>query len=116
MRTLKPSQVKSLEELRKSPYARMFGCAEMETVAKQTLEFLIKNGDHWDVEIEEIGDLGSVWQLFHCHGDGFQCDFPKEFITNNRVNDKFYEYVTRKDDLSQFRPEILAKLIPDWPI
>lgn len=115
-----PSEVWKLENMRISPFCRMLACSERETLASAIVEFLAKS-DSWDTGFEFHTVCKKVRHLNWCdthdhHGhDGtFQQEFLEDhpIIDASKVNQKFIEYVTRKYDYSQFRPEVVRILIP----
>jgi hypothetical protein len=113
---LTPLQVYKLERLRKAPYSRMFGCSEREKIAQAIVEHL-KDSDSWETQFDFYQATVMIEDLLWCddHGHhGHEGTFQEEFIQDGRVNQRFIDYVTRRDDLSQFKPEVVDALSHIW--
>lgn len=109
-----PSHVIAKEALRKSPFCKMFGCCEFETVAKAVVQFLATNGNQWDVTVD-VRSLGlRDWDIDHGHTDCGDHNFVRDFIEYGKVNERFVAHVTRYSDYQELRDDVIAKLI-DWP-
>ena len=111
---IRPSQVLAKEMLRKSPFCRMFGCAEFETVAKQVVEYLSKNGDDWDLSISLTAIGCGDWDIDHGHSDTGDHNFPAEFMVHGKLNERFVKRVTRYSDHQELKDDVIARLIT-WP-
>ncbi|XZE20871.1 hypothetical protein SH449x_000761 [Pirellulaceae bacterium SH449] len=111
---IRPSQVLAKEMLRKSPFCRMFGCAEFESVAKQVVEYLSATGDGWDLPISLTAIGCRSWDFDHDHADIGSHHFATEFMVDGKMNERFIKYVTRYSDYQELKDDVIARLI-DWP-
>lgn len=114
---LKPSQVLAIEALRVSPFAKMFGCAEIEAVASAVVQHMAANGNHWFVPVcpRTVSHLRhSDYLIEHSHSSGLECSFFDEYVRRDQcVNDHFIDRVSRNGDGQEFRREVLEKLLPE---
>lgn len=96
---MKPSEILNIELSKKCPFCCMFGCYELEFVAKNILKWLSENGDNWDLILPDLSQFGSDRELQHTHWCGenyYICNFINDFTYNNVVNDKFIKWVHRE--------------------
>lgn len=112
---LKPSQIEAVESLRESPYRSMFGCCEIEEVAKQIIKWLTEHGDCWYIDLPELDVFESRWSLKHEHtvggGDPYVCDFVADYMDGSHVNQLFVDMCNRHYN-HQLRCDVLRKLFP----
>lgn len=116
--TMTPQQVLKLERLRISPFTRTFGCCEREKIAEAIVTHLAES-DSWDTQFNFYDATVMIEDLLWCddHGHhGHEGTFQQEFIEDGRVNRRFIDYVTRRDDHSQFRPEVVEALSHVWDL
>ena len=67
------------QQSRKFPFSGLFGCVELELVAKAMLCAMVEHGYGWSSPLrwDEIAaflpDRNHAWLLDHCHDDGTHC-------------------------------------------
>ena len=111
---LLPSHVLASENLRRSPWCSMFGCAEFEMIAKRITKHLAANGNRWDITIDPRS-FATLWELEHAHGEERDHAFVPHYARNGFVTKAFIDQVTRRGDRTQYRDDVMARLILNWP-
>jgi hypothetical protein len=111
----RPSQIKSIESIRTTPFGTMFGCCEFECCAEAIVKWLIENGDAWTTKLPNLAVLCGKNYLVHAvYIDGKYQDeyFEDYYVEDVAVNQLFIDTVHRGYDC-EFRSDILKRLFPE---
>ena len=102
--TLTPRQVLEIENLRQSPFCNLLGKIEYEEIAKEIVTYLAANEiDHWDVTLPDLEEFGTPY------------DFAELYLEHGKLSNVFIDLVTRRDDWSQFEPEVMNRVLGKSP-